>query len=147
MRISEYTDYHGYIWLDNITLSNIKKEKFLKETRVPVKTETVVSGSREALEVNGIASPYAREVKLADPGADGQTVALYQYLKAVGESDAVLYGHMEDTVLKAGAAELSDSDTEDVTGSLAAIVGMDCGGFLCADRELCQPDPAGRDLP
>ncbi len=128
--IGEYTDYHGYIWLDNITLSNVKKEKFLKETRVPVKTETVVSGSREALEVNGIASPYAREVKLADPGADGQTVALYQYLKAVGESDAVLYGHMEDTVLKAGAAELSDSDTEDVTGSLAAIVGMDCGGLF-----------------
>ena len=37
---------------------------------------------------------------------------------------------MEDTVLKAGSSQLSDSDTEDVTGSLAAIVGMDCGGLF-----------------
>ncbi len=128
--IGEYTDYHGYVWLDNITLSNVKKEKFLKETTVPVKTKTVISGSEGALNVNGTSFAYAKEVKLADPNADAQTVALYQYLKAVGESDATLYGHMEDTVLKAGAAELSDSDTEDVTGSLAAIVGMDCGGLF-----------------
>lgn len=128
--VGEYTDYHGYVWLDNITLSNVKREKFLKESTVLVKTETVISGSEGALSVNGKSFDYAKEVKLADPKADASTVALYQYLKAVGESDATLYGHMEDTVLKAGAADLSDSDTEDVTGSLAAVVGMDCGGLF-----------------
>ncbi len=128
--IGEYTDYHGYVWLDNITLSNVKKEKFLKETTIPVKTETVISGSEKALTINGQSFDYGKEVKLADPKADSSVVALYQYLRAVGESDAILYGHMEDTVLKAGAAELSDSDTEDVTGSLAAVVGMDCGGLF-----------------
>lgn len=128
--IGENTDYHGDIWLDNITLSNVKREKFLVESTVPVKTETVVSGSEGALHVNGVDFPYEKELKLADPKADLSVAALYQYLKAVGEADAALYGHMEDTVLKAGAAELSDSDTEDMTGSLAAIVGMDCGGLF-----------------
>ncbi len=128
--IGEYTDYHGYIWLDNITLSNVKREKFLVESTVPVKTETVISGSGDGLTVNGSFFAYEKELKLADPGADPSVVALYQYLKAVGKSDATLYGHMEDTVLKAGAEGLSCSDTEDMTGSLAAIVGMDCGGLF-----------------
>ncbi len=145
--IGEYTDYHGYVWLDNITLSNVKKEKFLKETTIPVKTETVISGSEGALTVNGTSFDYAKEVKLADPKADPSVVALYQYLKAVGESDATLYGHMEDTVLKAGAVELSDSDTEDVTGSLAAIVGMDCGGLFGGFASKYNERHPGSEIP
>jgi len=128
--IGEYTDYHGDIWLDNITLSNVKKEKFLVESTVLAKTETVISGSEDGLEVNGVSFNYEKELKLADPNAEPSVAALYQYLKAVGEAEAALYGHMEDTVLKAGASDLSDSDTEDMTGSLAAVVGMDCGGLF-----------------
>ncbi len=128
--IGEYTDYHGDIWIDNIILSNVKKEKFLKETTIPVKTETVLSVGEGALSINGSSFALEPELKLADPKAEPSVAALYQYLKAVGESDATLYGHMEDTVLKAGSSQLSDSDTEDVTGSLAAIVGMDCGGLF-----------------
>lgn len=128
--VGEYTDYHGDIWLDNITLSNVKKEKFLVESTVLAKTETVISGNEDALEVNGVSFNYEKDLKLADPNAEPSVAALYQYLKAVGEAEAILYGHMEDTVLKAGASELSDSDTEDMTGSLAAVVGMDCGGLF-----------------
>lgn len=128
--IGEYTDYHGDIWIDNIILSNVKKEKFLKETTIPVKTETILSAGDGVLSVNGSSFVLEPELKLADPNADACVSALYQYLKAVGESDSTLYGHMEDTVLKAGSSQLSDSDTEDVTGSLAAIVGMDCGGLF-----------------
>lgn len=145
--VGEYTDYHGYVWLDNITLSNVKKEKFLKETTIAVKTETVLSGDGKTLIVNGDSFDYAQEVKLADTEADAATVALYQYLKAVGESDATLYGHMEDTVLKAGASALSDSDTEDATGSLAAIVGMDCGGLFGGFASKYNERHPGTEIP
>ena len=37
----------------------------------------------------------------------------------------MIYGHQNDTWHKAGSEELSDSDTYDVTGSYAGIVGMD----------------------
>ncbi len=126
--IGNNSDYHGYVWIDNISLSSVRREKFLKESTIPVDTETVVTGTGESLGLNGTETAYAREVQLADTQADGATVAMYQYLKAVGESEGTLFGHMEDTVLKAGAADLSDSDTRDTTGSLAAIIGMDCGG-------------------
>ncbi|MDK2965057.1 glycosyl hydrolase [Lacrimispora sp.] len=69
-------------------------------------------------------------VQLADPKADASTVALYQYLKAVGKSDMILYGHMEDTVLKAGASELTESDTKDMVGSISAVVGFDSGDMF-----------------
>ena len=57
-------------------------------------------------------------------------VALYQYLKRSGESDAVIFGHMEDTVLKAGDSSLSWSDTQDITGSQAGLDGLDCGNLF-----------------
>ena len=145
--VGEYTDYKGTVWIDNITLSNVKREKFLVESTVPARTETALSSGEGALTVNGESFAYAGEIKLADPGADSRTAALYQYLKAVGESDAVLYGHMEDTVLKAGAEDLTDSDTEDMTGSLAAVIGMDCGGMFAGFAEKYNQRHPGAQLP
>ncbi len=145
--IGNHTDYHGYIYLDNITLSSVKKEKFLKETTVPVRTETALSTDSSRLMLNGTAVDFAGEVTLADPQADAGTVALYQYLKAVGEADGALYGHMEDTVLKAGAAELSESDTRDVTGSLSAIVGMDIGGLFNGFASKYNERHPGAEIP
>ncbi len=145
--VGEYTDYKGDVWLDNLTLSSVKKEKFLVESTVPVKTETVIAQSGEGLTVNGVSLPYAKEFQLADPKADPSAAALYQYLKAVGEADAVLYGHMEDTVLKAGAGDLTDSDTQDMTGSLAAIVGMDCGGMFSGFAGKYNERHPGTQLP
>src|SRR5699024_9131496 len=68
---------------------------------------------------------YATSVSLADPEADADVVALYQYLQAVGKSDSVIYGHQNDTWHKAGSSELSNSDTYDVTGMYAGVVGLD----------------------
>lgn len=62
---------------------------------------------------------------------DGQateaTKNLYAYLKAVGESDSVIFGHQNDTHHKAGTQGdgFSGSDTEDITGSIAGVVGID----------------------
>lgn len=129
--VGRNTDYKGAVYFDNIKIFKAPEEdKGYVNSSVEVQTNTKVEGTNTALTVNEESKEYAKSVQLADDKADAGTVALYQYLKAIGESSSVIYGHMEDTVLKAGAAELSYSDTEDVTGSIAAIDGLDCGGLF-----------------
>ena len=62
---------------------------------------------------------------LVDAEAIEATKQLYAYLKAVGESDSVIFGHQNDTHHKAGSAALSNSDTKDITGSISGVVGID----------------------
>ncbi len=117
--------------MDNIKIAKESEDdKGYVDSTVKVETKTVVNGTDTVLTVNGENYNYTDTVKLVDEKADENTVALYQYLKAIGESSSVLYGHMEDTVLKAGSLNLSYSDTKDVTGSISAIDGLDCGGLF-----------------
>lgn len=67
----------------------------------------------------------ARNVKLVDGKAKKNTRQIYAYLKAVGKSDSVIYGHQDDTFQKAGSSNLTCSDTSDVTGSIAGVLGID----------------------
>ncbi len=125
------TDFAGSIWMDGIRFLPAGTDDVYVDATVDAKSATKISNTRgNSLSVNGTNYPYTTTVQIVDPDATSGTIALYQYLKAVGESDAVLYGHMEDTVLKAGSAKLSPSDTLDVTGSLSAINGLDCGGLF-----------------
>lgn len=129
--VGNNTDYTGSMWFDNICLSYQEIDDGYVDATEGVKVDnTTVTGDTSALTVNGISTGYSTSVKLADPAADEDTVALYQYLKAVGESDAVIFGHMEDTVLKAGDSSLSWSDTQDITGSQAGLDGLDCGNLF-----------------
>ena len=129
------TAYNGDIYFDNIKFSKVSDDDKYVSSIIPVKTNTAVTGTDTALSVNGTNHNYTDSVKLVDDQADAKTVALYQYLKAVGESSSVIYGHMEDTVLKAGASGLTYSDTEDVTGSISAVDGLDCGGLFSGFAE------------
>lgn len=128
--VGNNTDYKGPLYFDNIRIYTPDAEDVYVDATVKAVTETNVSENNSVLTVNGNSYAYADEIWLADPDADDSVKALYQYLKAMGESEAALYGHMEDTVLKAGSLELSESDTEDLTGSLAAVNGLDCGGLF-----------------
>ena len=62
-----------------------------------------------------------------DAKANDATQKLYAYLKAIGESDSVIFGHQNDTHHKAGSTEegFTNSDTKDITGSIAGVVGID----------------------
>lgn len=142
------TDYAGDIWMDNIRFSSAAGADVYVDATLKAATDTKLTGSDSALTVNGKSHTYAREIQLADSKADASAVALYQYLKAVGESNGALYGHMEDTVLKAGASDLSISDTKDLTGSLAAINGFDCGGLFSGfAAKYNQRHPGENQLP
>lgn len=130
--VGRNTDYNGTLYFDNIRIfKSSPEDKGYVNSTVEIKTATSISGTNDSLTVNGEQHKYAESIKLADEKADAGTVALYQYLKAVGDSSSVIYGHMEDTVLKAGSSSLPGySDTEDVTGSISAIDGLDCGGLF-----------------
>ncbi len=130
--VGRNTDYKGTLYFDNIRIfKSSPEDKGYVNSTVEIKTATSISGTNNSLTVNGEQHKYTESIKLADEKADAGTVALYQYLKAVGNSSSVIYGHMEDTVLKAGSSSLPGySDTEDVTGSISAIDGLDCGGLF-----------------
>ncbi|MDE7219080.1 MAG: glycoside hydrolase family 26 protein [Oscillospiraceae bacterium] len=108
------TDYTGDLWMKNIKLI----AEALPDTSVD---STVKAAEKSAM--TGLEPPKA--ITLVDPDATDAVKAVYSYLQAVGASDYVLYGHQNDTWHKAGSKSLSDSDTRDVTGTIAAVVGMD----------------------
>lgn len=66
---------------------------------------------------------FSGSVLLADEQADPCAGQLFAYLKAVGESPYVLYGHQNDTHHKGGEdyPGSTSSDTKDITGSISAI--------------------------
>lgn len=87
----------------------------------------------EPSKVTGIRFPS--EVRLADYKASAETAELYAYLKGVGESSYVLYGHQNDTHHKGGGTYEGStvSDTKDLTGSISGIVGIDTLSFTGAE--------------
>ncbi|WP_310603197.1 glycosyl hydrolase [Anaerosporobacter sp.] len=127
------TSYAGSIWIDNLRMikeTSTVEEIYVNSTvAVDDKTNavTIVDNKLQTSTKDGSLeeTALASEIKLVDKDATAQTKAIYAYLQAMGKSSSVLYGHQNDTWHKAGAATLSDSDTRDVTGSIAGIIGID----------------------
>ena len=78
-----------------------------------------------SLTANGKKVPISCKMNLVDQKASDSVKKLYAYLEAVGKTECVLYGHQNDTWNKVGNQKLSNSDTKDVTGSIAAVIGID----------------------
>ena len=127
--IGSMTDYTGDILLDNITLYAEEVEDIYVDV-----TEQVGQASK----TEGLT--YSDTVSLVDENADVSTAGLMAYLQAVGKTDYVLYGHQNDTHHKGGSSYegSTNSDTKDITGSIAAICGIDTLSFTGA--ELSLPD-------
>lgn len=125
--VGSNTDYKGSIYIDNIKLSQAAQEDpYVEKTVEPVKQGLV---SVDSLEMPS-------EVKLVDNEATKATADLYAYLKALGKTDKVIYGHQNDTHHKALYKQGTNSDTKDVTGSIAGIIGMDTLSFTGDELEL-----------
>ena len=138
--VGSNTDYKGSIYIDNITLSQSEPEdSYVEKTAIAVKQDVV---SMDDLNMPS-------KVKLVDNEATTATADLYAYLKALGETDNVIYGHQNDThkkaLYKSGGTE---SDTKDVTGSISGIVGMDTLSLTGDELELTDEEKAdGLTLP
>lgn len=130
--IGKNTTYSGAVYVDHL--------RFIKAGKVEdTSIDATVTADRDKKKVsyqNGSLGTYNKEnqkqetgisktITMVDPKADAAAKAAYAYLEAVGKSDSVIYGHQNDTSHKAGAAELSCSDTYDVTGDYAGVMGLD----------------------
>jgi mannan endo-1,4-beta-mannosidase len=89
------------------------------------KPKTPVRVNPGSIMAAGQTQKVQAEIKLVDGKARDFTVKLAAYLKAIGKTDCVLFGHQNDITHKAGSKSLSSSDTKDMTGSIAAVVGLD----------------------
>lgn len=85
---------------------------------------------------------FPDQVQLADTKASAAAAELYAYLKGVGESSYVLYGHQNDTHHKGGGTYEGStaSDTKDLTGSISGVVGIDTLSLTGAELSI----PAGK---
>lgn len=130
--IGVYTDYKGSLLFDNIVLSN----KTAKEDSYVDSTVQVTGGANQVSIENGNlittnkngeqeTTVLATDISLVDKDASSSVRQIYSYLKAMGDTDSVLFGHQNDTHHKAGSKSLSESDTYDITGSYSGVIGMD----------------------
>ncbi len=128
--VGKNTDFKGDIYLDNMRFTKIvAPDVYVDSTILPKKGAgiRVAEDGRSLQTASGQKIPIAENVALVDAKAIEATKNLYAYLKAVGASDSVIFGHQNDTHHKAGSKgdEFSNSDTKDVTGSIAGVVGLD----------------------
>lgn len=137
--VGNKTNYKGNIYIDNIELGQKAQDDIYVK-----KTATVIA--QDSIDISDIEPP--KKVKLVDEKATDETASLYSYLKGVGKTDYVLYGHQNDTHHKAVLKESStNSDTKDVTGSIAAISGIDSLSLTGAELQLTSEEEAkGLDL-
>lgn len=121
------TDYKGDIYLDNVRFTQTKESDAYVDTTIKAQKGagiTVSEDGRILKTASGQEIAIAENVALVDADAIDATKQLYAYLKAVGESDSVIFGHQNDTHHKAGSGD-TNSDTKDVTGSISGVVGID----------------------
>lgn len=91
----------------------------------------------EAPTIRQLAPLVNKSLVLSDKKADSAAVGLYRYLDAVGKSGYVIYGHENDAHHKMFRPEGgSESDTKDVTGSLAGVTGFDALSFTGDELRL-----------
>lgn len=129
--VGKNTTYSGALYIDNLkmTKSAVQADDIYVDSTVTptgqavsVSGNTLTTNKKDNTKQN---TTIPNTIKLVDENASANTKAVYAYLKAMGESDSVIFGHQNDTWHKAGSLDTSNSDTMDVVGSISGIVGID----------------------
>ncbi|MCI8973937.1 MAG: hypothetical protein HFH79_10170 [Lachnospiraceae bacterium] len=128
--IGKNTDFVGDVYFDNMRFTKVTAPDIYVDATIEPKKGNgiqVVDEGRSIQTASGQKILIDEQVALVDAKAIEATKNLYAYLKAVGESDSVIFGHQNDTHHKAGneGEDFSNSDTKDVTGSIAGVIGID----------------------
>ena len=118
------TDYHGDIFLNDIQFSSVDvPDGYVTKTESVKPQPPVAIGSL----------PLPKQVFLSDRQAIPNVANLYALLQGLADSPYVLYGHQNEMHRK--VSKLSGvSDTEDMTGDIAAVTGVD--GLALTGDEL-----------
>lgn len=128
--VGKNTDYRGAVWIDDISIAIGSANDTSVDSTITVKKSMPVSvsgGKLVTYKKNGSAqkTKITTSLSMVDKKATAGTKKVYAYLKAVGQSDSVIYGHQNDIHHKAGSSGLTSSDTKDVTGSVSGVFGID----------------------
>ena len=141
------TDYQGVVYLDNVSLvSEVSEEAeyYVDSTVTPIGQEVQLAVEGTTLVTGAGSSEIATNVTLVDANATDDVKQIYAYLQAVGQTDSVIFGQQNNTSHKAGNSNLSNSDTMDVVGSYAGVIGLDglslTGDEYSAVRYLAEMD-------
>lgn len=127
-------DYSGLILLENVGLSSRSSgtgDGISVLSTVQREDQTSISVAGDSFVTESGNGPLSDGAWLSsDPAADAKTQGIYGYLKAVGRTGHVIFGHENDAWSKSGMPQtplngLTSSDVEDMTGSLAGIMGLD----------------------
>lgn len=122
-----------YIWDKENRAMQEKQTKTVKNETIYKTVKPQLNGGAANVELSGTSLKFGDGTEismentavLADKSASEQTQRLYNYLKAVAKSKAILFGQENNLTHKAGSRELSEADTYDVTGDYAAVFGID----------------------
>lgn len=114
--VGSKTDYHGPLYVGQLQLGYEKVPDGYVDRKVkPVK--------QQPLSLDALTIPQS--VKLTDAKATKETAQLYGYLKGIADSKYVLYGHQDEFHQKVSKNLPGASDTYDMTGDNAAVMGVD----------------------
>lgn len=114
--VGSCTDYKGDLYVGHLKLSTEKVPDGYVDAKVAAKKQDKVQLGQLALP--GRAS-------LTDAKATPETAKLFAYLKGIAQSDKVLYGHQNELHKKVAKNLPGASDTEDMVGDHAAVMGLD----------------------
>lgn len=125
-------NYSGKLYIDNVKLIDGSEA-----TNVNTYVNKTVQPTKQT-NVDPSLLNIPSTVDLVDSNATNKTASLYAYLKGIGDSNYVIYGHQNDTHHKAFLQNSgTDSDTKDMTGSIAGVCGID--GLSLTGAELSLP--------
>ena len=110
------TDYKGDFYINGLQLTGEKLPDGYVDVRTAVKKQDRVQLSNLQI---------ASGAGLVDAQATPEAAQLFAYLKGIAKSDKVLYGHQNELHKKVGKSLPGESDTEDMVGDHAAVLGMD----------------------
>jgi len=132
--VGQNTDYKGAVYIDNITFAYKEVEDMYVVATKSIIEQTPIAVNKDSIVANGITQKTPDKVKLVDDKAIKATAQLYAYLEAIGKTDSVLFGHQNDINHKAGSVSGgTESDVKDITGSIAAVYGVDSLSLTGAD--------------
>lgn len=125
--VGSRTDYKGKLGIEHLYLSREKvKDGYVTRKVYPQKQTKL---SLAALDI-------PQHVKLSDTQASPETAGLMAYFRGLADSSYILYGHQNDLTRKAGKNMPGMSDTRDVTGTNAAVMGIDALALTGNELEL-----------
>ena len=126
------TNYVGDVCIGKLAASWQKVPDGYVDIRTKVKKQT-------PLALKDLRIPQT--VPLADKDATPRTAAVYGYMKAIADSDRVLYGHQNEMNKK--ASKLSGpSDTYDAVKDFPAIIGVDALALTGSELQLTDAEKA-----